>query len=169
MSSEPDDKHFVIRTSLFSKASDAVIRHLDNTAIWFREKVVEPRRGPKYPYYHQKFRRVPGIETCNVGDEVCIFEANEQFRRDKLVDNEILGILRQRKLECELYYEPDGAKYCKKVTDDYDEAVVNWFTKYGDLGAHGNAINCLMKQKHRMIWERRHGEVGQGMKGTQPH
>ena len=26
-----------------------------------------------------------------------------------------------------------------------------------------------MKQKHRMIWERRHGPVGSGMKDTDPY
>lgn len=41
-------------------------------------------------------------------------------------------------------------------------------TKYlisdGDLGAYGKAKACYMKQKHRLIWERRHGKVGSGMK-----
>jgi hypothetical protein len=34
----------------------------------------------------------------------------------------------------------------------------------GDLGATGKARECYMKQKHRLIWERRHGKVGSGMK-----
>lgn len=34
----------------------------------------------------------------------------------------------------------------------------------GDLGATGKAREAYMKQKHRMIWERRHGKVGTGMK-----
>lgn len=34
----------------------------------------------------------------------------------------------------------------------------------GDLGATGKARECYMKQKHRMIWERRHGKIGSGMK-----
>ncbi len=34
----------------------------------------------------------------------------------------------------------------------------------GDLGAFGDAKAAYMKQKHRMIWERRHGPVGSGMK-----
>ena len=33
----------------------------------------------------------------------------------------------------------------------------------GDLGAPATAIAAYMKQKHRLIWERRHGEVGTGM------
>lgn len=38
----------------------------------------------------------------------------------------------------------------------------------GDLGAYGTARDALMKQKHRMIWERRHGTVGTGMKHEEP-
>lgn len=34
----------------------------------------------------------------------------------------------------------------------------------GDLGGYGTAKTCYMKQKHRLIWERRHGPVGTGMK-----
>ena len=37
----------------------------------------------------------------------------------------------------------------------------------GDLGHKGDVIQCYMKQKHRMIWERRHGPVGSGKKGQQ--
>ena len=48
------------------------------------EKIVEPNR-PSYAWYHQKFQRVPGIETCQLDDYVCRFEANVQFLRDKLV------------------------------------------------------------------------------------
>lgn len=36
----------------------------------------------------------------------------------------------------------------------------------GDLGGFGDAETAYMKQKHRMIWERRHGPVGTGMKAT---
>lgn len=34
----------------------------------------------------------------------------------------------------------------------------------GDLGGYGDAKAAYMKQKHRLIWERRHGPVGGGMK-----
>jgi len=34
----------------------------------------------------------------------------------------------------------------------------------GDMGYRGDALKCYMKQKHRMIWERRHGPVGSGRK-----
>lgn len=34
----------------------------------------------------------------------------------------------------------------------------------GDLGVYGSVKDAYMKQKHRLIWERRHGKVGSGMK-----
>jgi NADH dehydrogenase (ubiquinone) 1 beta subcomplex subunit 10 len=42
-----------------------------------------------------------------------------------------------------------------------------FFKKDGDLGGYANAKHCYMKQKHRLIWERRHGPVGSGMKSDQ--
>lgn len=38
------------------------------------------------------------------------------------------------------------------------------FSLDGDLGAYTNAKAAYMKQKHRMIWERRHGPIGSGTK-----
>lgn len=34
----------------------------------------------------------------------------------------------------------------------------------GDLGVYHNVKTAYMKQKHRLLWERRHGRVGCGMK-----
>lgn len=34
----------------------------------------------------------------------------------------------------------------------------------GDLGYYGNAETAYFKQKHRLVWERRHGKVGSGRK-----
>lgn len=36
----------------------------------------------------------------------------------------------------------------------------------GDLGPYNKVSDAYMKQKHRMVWERRHGPVGTGMKPT---
>jgi len=36
------------------------------------------------------------------------------------------------------------------------------------MGIGINVKNAYMKQKHRMIWERRHGPVGTGMKTKKP-
>ena len=54
------------------------------TLVDLSEKVVEPlHEKNKTYYYHRRLRRVPTIDECDVGDEVCFFEANEQYKRDK--------------------------------------------------------------------------------------
>lgn len=48
-------------------------------------------------------------------------------------------------------------------------AAEHYFIKYGEISrARGRAEDCLMKQKHRLMWERRHGPVGTGMKTDDP-
>ena len=44
------------------------------------------------------------------------------------------------------------------VQDEYNRAQLNFYIKYGDMGASAKSRSALMKQKHRMIWERRNGE-----------
>ncbi len=36
---------------------------------------------------------------------------------------------------------------------------LNFFIKYGELGCEADVRDAYMKQKHRMIWERRHPEI----------
>ncbi|XP_077300825.1 NADH dehydrogenase (ubiquinone) PDSW subunit [Arctopsyche grandis] len=142
--------------------ASALYRTIDAPVTWFREKVVVPNRQ-QYPWYHRQYRRVPTVDNCYTDDPVCEFEATYQYKRDKLVDNEILSILRQRMEACAMYESPDVER-CSDVIQQYKLAEENWFTKHGDLGAYYDAPKAYMKQKHRMIWERRHGPVGTGMK-----
>jgi len=81
-----------------------------------------------------------------------------------LVDGEIINLVRQRLKECIIYEAPDHRVKCQKLQDDFNEAAENYFVKYGDLGPHNNVLGGYMKQKHRLLWERRHGPVGTGMK-----
>lgn len=37
----------------------------------------------KTVYYHRKFPRVKTVDQCEVEDATCIYEAQEQFHRDK--------------------------------------------------------------------------------------
>jgi len=155
---------------------------------------VEPNQE-KQNWYHQRFRRVPTIDQCYTDDAVCRFEADQQFRRDRMVDNEIVNILRQRFEDCTLYEAPDHIVKCKPLLEQYEKATENWFIKCkwnpymghlglsfewplidrflpisdGDLGGYANAKTAYMKQKHRLIWERRHGPVGSGMKEEAAH
>lgn len=97
--------------------------------IWpIVETIVVPNQK-SYPWYHQTYRRVPTIDECYTDDAVCKFEANQQFRRDKMVENEILSILRQRFEDCVLYESPDHKEKCSGILQTYERAAENWFTK----------------------------------------
>jgi len=150
---------------LFGRFMNKLGAVLEAPVTVFREKFVEPIKSRNHVYfYHRRYRRVPTIDQCSVDDVLCRYEADEQMRRDKKVEDAIIIILRQRKLECEHYHQrPDADKYCQKLRDDYDMAVTNWFIKYGDIGPKIDSLGAFMKQKHRMLWERRHGAVGTGM------
>merc|ERR1712179_161873 len=136
---------------------------VDTPITWARELVVASEK-PEHVWYHRKFRRVPTIDQCYTDDVVCYTEANEQWKRDRCVDNEILNILRQRQEDCIMWNGHDFKTKCADILEDYQQGAENWFAKYGDLGAYGNVTDAFMKQKHRMIWERRHGKIGSGMK-----
>ena len=48
----------------------------------------------------------------------------------RTVDEEIVFILKKRKLECDLYYgKPDREKYCARVTQDLKDAEINFHIK----------------------------------------
>ena len=40
--------------------------------------------------YHRRYRRVPSIDQCYMHDMVCREEANVQFKRDMLVEENVL-------------------------------------------------------------------------------
>ena len=44
--------------------------------------IVEKTRKDQ-PYYHRVYKRVPTVDECGYEDHVCIFEANEQYLRDR--------------------------------------------------------------------------------------
>ncbi|XP_046449162.1 NADH dehydrogenase [ubiquinone] 1 beta subcomplex subunit 10-like [Daphnia pulex] len=147
----------------FFRFVHAVQNTIDRPVTWFRESVVTPNR-PDHVYYHQKFRRVPTIDQCYTDDPVCRFEAQQQFNRDKLVDGEIVQLVRQRLKECIAYEIPDQDRKCAKLKEEFDKVSESFCMKYADLGPYNNVKDAYMKQKHRMLWERRHGKVGTGMK-----
>ncbi|BFZ03264.1 hypothetical protein BsWGS_06303 [Bradybaena similaris] len=133
-----------------------VFRVFDGPVTFFREKVVLPLQARnKEKFYHRRFNRVPTVDNCDFEDPVCVYEANEQFFRDKSVDSNIVKILRQRHIECEYWEGPDKKFKCRKFLEDYEDAAANWFIKYGDIKYRKGAIEAYMKQKHRQIWERR--------------
>jgi len=164
----PEEGGKVVHIPAFERVMNKFLGILDAPVSAVRELIVEPLQSSnknKTYYYHRRYRRVPTVDECDYRDPLCIFEAQEQFKRDKQVDDQILIILRQRRMECEWYHgATDAPKYCAKLKEDYETAETNWFMKYGDLGFSKDVVNAYMKQKHRMLWERRHGPVGTGMK-----
>jgi len=131
----------------------------DKPVDWVRENLSDKFRGPKYYYYHQRFNRVPTIDQCYIDDFGCFFEAEEQYKRDRMVEGRILIHLRNRFISCMEYHSwcerPDK---CQREWRDYKDASLNYFIKYGDLGHGHDCQDVYMKQKHRLIWERREKE-----------
>ncbi len=110
------------------------------------------------------------------------YEANVQYKRDKMVEEKIVALLRRRAKDC-IFYEDvsedvtqPGSKcydlYVRKsiflgkgqawiessfLQMDFERAGSNLYLKYGDMPYWAGAEECLMKQKHRLIWERRNG------------
>lgn len=72
---------------------------------------------------------MPTIDQCYTDDVVCRFEADQQFRRDRMVDNEVVTILRQRFEDCILYEAPDHVEKCKPILNHLEKASENWFIK----------------------------------------
>jgi len=138
-----------------------VFEAIQSPVIWFREKIVEPRRND-YPWYHRQFRRVPTIDECYTDDYKCVYEADHQYQRDKWVDEQVVEVMRRRKDACYTYEGPDARETCAQLYEDFMQASDDYFTKYGDLGFGGDVKRAFMKQKHRLIWERRYGPIGTG-------
>ncbi|CAH8568718.1 unnamed protein product [Schistosoma mattheei] len=135
---------------------------IDKPVSLFREQVVNRVRTP-YPYYHKRYDRVPTIDQCLTNDLACIEEANQQFHRDRLVDLNIVRILRKRKNECMRWYsyqKEDVYQFCGPMFTEYEDAAVNYYIKYGELHWSTSVVDAFMKQKHRLLWEKRYGPVG---------
>ncbi|CAL1588406.1 unnamed protein product [Knipowitschia caucasica] len=124
---------------------------VDLPVTTFRGIVDTVRSNNKSVYYHQKFRRVPDLTTCEEGDYLCYYEADMQWRRDYKVDQEILKIVQERMRAC---HQREGNSYqqnCAKEIQQFTDASREFQSRYGDLGAYANSRKCLMKQKQRMM------------------
>lgn len=158
------EKYLGQTENTFSKRMLSIMNTmLTGPARTFREKIVEPNQGPEYPYYHKRYRRVPTIDECHLSDYVCFEEANLQYRRDKMVEGEIMQILAGRLKDCITYNKAgldrtDPNNACQEARETWEKAQSNYYIKYGDMPWYATARDVLMKQKHRLVWERRYGE-----------
>jgi len=147
--------------NIWDKILDGVGAVIAAPAEMIKEKM-DAVKGPEYPWYHRKYRRVPTIDECYMDDIVCREEANMQYQRDKIVDFRIVNILSKRYTDCQVYYRPvtDHAMNspCVPLWHTWNKAQINYYTKYGDTPLQARAEDILMKQKHRMIYERRYGK-----------
>ena len=69
-------------------------------------------------YINVNFHKL--IISLKIKEYLCFF---------RLVEQEIVNILRQRRVECDLWYGPDAPVKCKKILDDYLAHSTNWFIK----------------------------------------
>lgn len=127
---------------------------------WFRENIIEPNKGPKYYWYHRKFKRALPIDECYRDDHTCMYEADMDYKRGLAVDRETLSILRFRRDSCHFWNATTKGNFwpsenCQELSDTYNREELNFFIKYGDLHWRANVVDAYNKQKHRMIMERR--------------
>jgi len=61
--------------------------------------------------------------------------------------------------DCFDYYGPHNEWRCMEAIENYEKNELNFYVKYGEIGSIGGAEKAYFKQKHRLIWERRHPEI----------
>uniref|UniRef100_A0A8C5TUP3 NADH dehydrogenase [ubiquinone] 1 beta subcomplex subunit 10 n=1 Tax=Malurus cyaneus samueli TaxID=2593467 RepID=A0A8C5TUP3_9PASS len=128
---------------------------IDAPVTFVRGLIERLQPKDKAHYYHQKFRRVPDLSECLEGDYLCYYEAEAQWRRDRMVDQQIVEIVRERLAACKQREGPNQFQNCAKEMELLAQVTKAYQDRYGELGFHGNARDCLMKQKHRMMEERK--------------
>lgn len=155
------------RVSLFERTKDKVNGKLmlgieaffSKPASYLKENWIEPMQAKhRGNYYHRRFRRVPTIDECLVDDQLCMYEANEQMKRDKMVDKQIVKHLKIRFDECRRKYQDGAQTRCYQTYEDWQNTREDFLVKWGDMPPQHSALDVYYKQVHRMIHERRQRE-----------
>ncbi|XP_075686690.1 NADH dehydrogenase [ubiquinone] 1 beta subcomplex subunit 10 [Rhinoderma darwinii] len=136
---------------------------VDKPVTAFHDWMESQRANRRLHYYHREFRRIPDLSQCLEDDFVCHYEANKQWKRDYLVDQEIVKIIRGRVAACRSREGDSADQNCAQLLKEYADVCKAYKSRYEDLGAYGGARKCLMKQKERMMEERKaaaQGEAG---------
>ena len=93
---------------------------------WFHRNFVERFRGAPYPYYHRKFNEVKTVDECEIEDQICFYEAEMTYLREKRIDTMIVEILHDRLARCVVYEgRIDGLDKCAKEKDALFESHTN--------------------------------------------
>ncbi|XP_077130545.1 NADH dehydrogenase [ubiquinone] 1 beta subcomplex subunit 10 [Ranitomeya variabilis] len=146
LSTLPDPVPLVV--SLFNFA-------IDKPVTAFHDWMERQRAKRRLHYYHREFRRIPDITHCLEEDYVCHYEADMQWQRDFLVDQEIVKIIRSRVQACRTREGDSADQNCAPLLKQYAEVCKAYKSRYEDLGYFSGARKCLMKQRQRMMEERK--------------
>lgn len=135
-------------------------------AHWIHENVVEPNRGPKYYWYHKKFKRALPVDECYLDDLACIHEADIEYKRNRLIDRATVQLLADRRDRCLFWHtnRKGGIMHvpardeCMEMDIAVKEAQENYHLKYGEQHYDHTVTQAYNRQKIRMIAERRRAE-----------
>ncbi|XP_056018700.1 NADH dehydrogenase [ubiquinone] 1 beta subcomplex subunit 10-like isoform X2 [Ostrea edulis] len=131
-----------LKDNLYGSFILRVVNAFNKPVTYVREKWIEPMQAKnRGVYYHRQFRRVPTIDECYENDQMCMYEANEQMKRDKNVDKHIVRHLKFRFDDCRRTYGAAAQTRCYQTYEEWLLGKENYMIKWGDLPAQHNAID----------------------------